>query len=173
MFELFIFGTIWFWILISLIGVIIIYATEESDPGHWHWAVLLVGTALLYFGGAKQEVLSVISYMKDNPTTVLLRCLAYIGIGVTWSIAKWYFYVLDLRDKYMTRSPEYRRDLYKSSTDMQCNKTRIINWMMYWPISAIWTLINQPFRRLFLYLYGRFEKVFVSITDHIGKDFLN
>jgi len=50
------------------------------------------------------------------------------------------------------------------------NKGRIIFWMSYWPASALWTLINDPFTRLFKFIYNRIGSVFELISNSMFKD---
>lgn len=45
------------------------------------------------------------------------------------------------------------------------NKSSIIAWISYWPLSLLATLLNNPFRRLFEYTYSLVS----GLYDEIGK----
>ena len=42
--------------------------------------------------------------------------------------------------------------------------------MTYWPISASWTIINDPIRRMYNSIFKRLDKVYVKISDKVFKD---
>ena len=44
-------------------------------------------------------------------------------------------------------------------------KGQIITWMTYWPWSALWTLINDPIRRFFRWVYEQLSGVLQAISD--------
>jgi hypothetical protein len=54
------------------------------------------------------------------------------------------------------------------------NKSSIIAWISYWPLSLIGTLFNNPFRRLFEYTYelvsGLYDKIAKSQKDNALKN---
>lgn len=50
------------------------------------------------------------------------------------------------------------------------NKGRIISWMTYWPWSGLWTLINDPIRRTFRFLYSRISSTLQRMSDRIFAD---
>lgn len=52
------------------------------------------------------------------------------------------------------------------------DKTRIIMWMSYWPVSALWTLINDPLHRLYNFIYNRLESVYTAIAAHVMRKFV-
>lgn len=45
------------------------------------------------------------------------------------------------------------------------NKSAIVAWISYWPLSLLATLLNNPFRRLFEYTYS----LVANAYDEIGK----
>lgn len=50
------------------------------------------------------------------------------------------------------------------------NKGRILSWMTYWPLSGLWTLINDPIRRIFRWLYRRISTILIHMADKIFAD---
>ncbi len=49
-------------------------------------------------------------------------------------------------------------------------KGRITAWMTYWPWSALWTLINDPVRRFFCWVYEQLSGVLQAISDRAFQD---
>jgi hypothetical protein len=45
------------------------------------------------------------------------------------------------------------------------HKARIMRWMGHWPWSMLWTLINDPFRRICKMLYKRMTVILVDIAQ--------
>lgn len=44
------------------------------------------------------------------------------------------------------------------------NKNKILVWMMYWPLSVLWTLINDPVRKAFMFVFEHVKGVYQLIT---------
>ena len=42
---------------------------------------------------------------------------------------------------------------------------RIIGWMEFWPISLVWTLINDPIRAFFEAIFEKTKGLFQNIAD--------
>lgn len=49
-------------------------------------------------------------------------------------------------------------------------KGRIISWIIYWPASMFWTLLNDPIRKLGRQLYYMIAGVLKRISDSVWKD---
>ncbi len=50
------------------------------------------------------------------------------------------------------------------------HKSSIVAWISYWPLSLLATLLNNPFRRLFEYVYSLVSKAYDKITaSHLKK----
>jgi hypothetical protein len=43
-------------------------------------------------------------------------------------------------------------------------------WMGHWPISALWTLINDPVRKALKAIYARIAGTLQRISDHLFSD---
>jgi hypothetical protein len=51
------------------------------------------------------------------------------------------------------------------------NKARIVSWMSLWPCSFVGTLLNDPVRRLFNYLFNAFKSLYQKMSDKVfSKD---
>lgn len=50
------------------------------------------------------------------------------------------------------------------------NKGLITSWIMYWPLSLLGTLLNNPFRRFFNYVYDSVSGLYDKITQKHKND---
>ena len=115
------------------------------------------------------------SYIINDPFRALVVAALYVLVGVGYVWIKWFSYVNTAARKiaeYMasgsTNDIDYacRRAGYKSvPLKVSDYKGKIIGWMAYWPISAAWTVLNDPVRRLFEAVYNGIAKSLQSISD--------
>lgn len=47
------------------------------------------------------------------------------------------------------------------------NKGRIISWMTYWPWSMLWTLLNDPIRRIMKHIYYAIRGLLIKIAANV------
>src|SRR5258708_40191443 len=99
-------GTIWFWLFLLAGSGLIVYFLESalerhSDTGGGIWATIcIVGLFVgYYYFGSSEQILSLLSYVKTHPVTVIASAIGYLLLGVTWSIFKWTFFVLKKMNK--------------------------------------------------------------------------
>lgn len=164
--QLFLFGTLWFWLL-SVIAVILIVATTEvEDSNSWGYVILIGTLCLMYFFGNKQSFNETFSYIAQNPGVIILTTLAYLALGVVWSLVKWYAWLKARVAKAKANNSMY----YASQYQVSENKERIVNWMMYWPFSAFWTLIDEPVKKTFKALFSALEKTYQRMADRATKE---
>jgi hypothetical protein len=50
------------------------------------------------------------------------------------------------------------------------SKARITAWMAFWPCSVLSTLLNDPIRRLFKFLFNIFKGLFQKLSDFVFKN---
>lgn len=168
--TLFLFGSVLFWVIISLTLLVILITTEIEESNSWGGFILILTFCALYFGGNSNEINSLLKSISQNPETLFLCFFGYILIGVIWSFVKWYFYLISLKENLTTQKWENVYISQKDKFNAKYNKERIVNWMLYWPISALWTLVNQPLRKLFNRIYVGVEKQFQKISDKVTND---
>lgn len=53
------------------------------------------------------------------------------------------------------------------------NKSAIIAWISYWPLSLLATLLNNPFRRLFEYVYSLVANAYDKISERHFKSLID
>lgn len=171
------FGTLWFWVLFVLTSGIIIWLLEDalttsSDEGGGRGATIavLIFGVLYYFFGSSQDVINILVFIRDNPITILQYFVGYVLVGVAWAFFKWYFYVNTLRDRAKKRKDDNEYINTIEVPKASYNKYRIMSWMYYWPFSAFWTLINEPLKKSFEYVYGKIAGSFDAISNKMFAD---
>jgi len=184
--EIFMFGNTWFWAL-SVVELIVLFACIEHDAGGFSYFSVAIFLALIHFFGDA----SVFSYIANNPYTCLTWGGIYIIVGFFWAIANLGFSTAKLRRKIEGIRKEYKEfknitvewDAYmrgklthreRASLEFSTYSSRIISWMVYWPISFIWTMLNDSLRRFTKFIYdtilvGVFRKVHSKILGNIHK----
>ncbi len=65
---------------------------------------------------------------------------------------------------------KYRGALLSRKPRASENKTRIVAWMAFWPCSLIGTLLNDPVRRLFSFLFNQFKALYQKMVDYVFKN---
>jgi hypothetical protein len=138
---------------------------EEASSGSYLLAAAFIGVT--YFLGNKEWYNGIFSYVVENPGTVILYVLGYIILGAIWSIVRWFIYLKGLA---LNVDENGNCKHYKSDFDVFYNKGRIMNWMFYWPISVIWTVIDEPIKKSFKWIYSKLEGSYKKISDNITKD---
>ncbi len=51
------------------------------------------------------------------------------------------------------------------------NKERIVTWILWWPTSAFWTILNDPLVRLANWMYARFQGMYTRIANRAFAKF--
>lgn len=187
-------GGLLFWILIIIVGLVLFVVVANERPG---WATIsVVATLLLLAWLGDFNLWTVITH---NPLWAVALFFAYVALGVGWSFWKWWFFVTDKRDKFLELKAEYERvtkdgrsktetitsDEYNRlyySLDHLCremelskkprakdNKARILTWTIWWPWSFIWTLVDDPLKKFFKYIYKKLQATYQKIADSIYK----
>jgi len=64
----------------------------------------------------------------------------------------------------------FRGNLLTEKPKASNNKSRIISWMSLWPCSVIGTVLNDPIRRLFNFLFNNFKALYQKMSDHIFRN---
>ena len=179
------FGTIWGWIIL-VVAFIVITALVENDKGFWAFLGTLLSVILLCGGHFD----SALHFIAANPGKVVLMILSYFVLGTVWSILKWFLYVNRQLEKYNERKAhwlhnenltaittseqalDFKRHLGtfgELSPQVREHKSDILLWMTYWPFSCLWTLINDPIRKIFRTIYVHITTSLQAISDRMFK----
>jgi len=189
MFPALILGSLAFYVFIAafVLAEIIFVACEKAYAS---FITLLVAVGLFVWLGDPA-----IKQWFTDPWHVASLLGGYAAVGVLWGVMKWTLFVWARLDKLKAvrqrwiadegRLPttEKEKMAYKLAVkdvfgyeapkpDPAKHKGRIIYWMSYWPFSAIWTLINDPIRRFYDFLYRRITNTLNGISDRMfaGQD---
>src|SRR5262245_7370928 len=85
----------WGFLILSAILLMDLIALSDDSNG-WGTAIVIVGVYFLFMGAANTNLLTAV---WNNPGTALNFFLVYFGIGGAWSVAKWYLFLLNVRDR--------------------------------------------------------------------------
>jgi len=183
--NLIIFGSIWFWIL-TVVSVGIIWnsleralnSTEDDGGGIFATIILIAFGVLYYFFGSKEHVESIFQFIIHNSGTIIGIIGGYLVAGVIWSIVKWFFFLHDAKDKFLKNVSQYPNtykmsEITKHIPTASDNKFRILTWMYLWVFSATWTLIDQPIKRTFRFIYNKLESTYDKMAVKIFGDLTN
>jgi hypothetical protein len=62
---------------------------------------------------------------------------------------------------------EFRGNLLTAKPRAAKNKSRIVSWMYLWPFSVIGTLLNDPVKRLFKFLFNSLKELYQKMADRV------
>ncbi len=147
---------------------------------------------------------SLLEFVKDHGLWTLVYVAAYVVVGVAWSFAKWFSYLMSFRDAFREQKEAFCK---KNSLDPQSpvpeeklpafdtylsqnvgwsaahrgqllsrerprasrNKGRITAWASFWPFSVVGTVLNDPIRRLFNFLFNQFKALYQKMADWVFR----
>lgn len=161
------FGSVWFWLVVAVAIILLMVATEKGS-GTGATVTFVVAIALLFFFGNKVPISEFFSYAMGHSWLTLSVIVAYFILGTCWAILKWYFFLIDERDRKQEENPNF---VYVPKVSEY--KGKILLWMFYWPCSAIWTVLDHPIKRVFLFIYGRIKNRMQGMADKIFAPLVN
>lgn len=179
-------------LIVMIITSIIIFGciAYDSPTGASLAFVMFLFTSELIFK------IPIWSTIITQPITVLGFFTLYICIGVGWSFPKWWFFVRKLRDEYVKElqsflnsrgfseltMPEELKQVWFSKEGRKWKekippsagdyKTKILSWMLYWPFSMTWTIIDEPFRKAFSRIFEGVRESYQKISNRIFSDLI-
>ena len=172
--EFLAFGTLWFWALVGLFAFIlfvrIAYDDLDSDDSFMSWYFIPFFGLLYFFGG--ETLGNSWEWIKINYSMIINYTIIYYVTGLVWSFVKWYFYLLKIRDTHKRDLANgfHNRTISEREISASYNKGKLLSWIGYWPISAVWTLINDPFMRLARWVQERFNGIYTLMSKQMFKD---
>lgn len=187
-FEFFIFWGVWWWILLATVIIVDVWFLEYDNGTGATFSLVAFAAAMFFFGDWNP-----FPWMGANPLWTIGAVLGYFVAGGIWSIIKWYFHCLNIRDQYnevkdaffeensitgdkissQLKSAWKERLRYAGFKDESIApvarkyKSTILMWMTHWPFSALWTLLNDPIRRIFMSIYARLTGTLQKISDRL------
>jgi len=182
-------GTLWFWLFLATFLILEFLWIEAWENGIGATITLSVFLAIHWFWGDP----SIFQWIGDNPETIAFGMLGYFVTGCVWGFVKWFLHLKEKAREYQEKRLEFlagkgvkkadlstpvpenlredwrRYSQYKVARPKAAqNKSRIITWMAYWPWSAMWTMIRDPFVHAYNFCAERLEKMSAKVFNNIG-----
>jgi hypothetical protein len=181
-------GGLGFWSLIAIETILLLCWIEWEYSGLATLSVL-VTAAIMQFACH----VDMIGYVQANPQIVLYGLLGYFLTGTVWSIMKWWFFVKgerrrynefkaeflydngikdgilpdNLKPQFLHDLPTYGSDKIEIRPQVGNHKARIYLWIAYWPWSMLWTIVNDPIRRICREIYEQIKSNLQKISDSV------
>lgn len=168
MLEFLLFGSmVWFWILFGIWALVLFISVENDSPAYATLATIIF-FVLFGFWGVLPGGGSLLSLLAANPVLIIGLAVGFFALGTVWAVIKWWFYVRNLAEKRRDQIARYGKESGYNTIRkplVRDNKSRIMTWMCFWPFSFIWTMINDPVRRIFTAIYMRIKDRLQKISD--------
>lgn len=173
-------GTIGFYLLIVAAAILMSELLDAQRPGSATFVAVLTIAMLAVLGNFNP-----FPWIAANPMMTAIYTAAFFAIGTVWGVFKWFFYLRSSRRKMeeiIADHPFYTKEqlkeaFYDHGLPIQFpplvsdHKTRILGWMILWPASMLWTLLNDPVRYVFEEIYARIGGTMQAISNAAFKDF--
>lgn len=171
---------IFFWVLLSIVGIICIITTEKEEP--FFTFVFVMGTLV---GMALFTNVNPFTWIFHNLDRLLIYFAAYVLAGILYGCIKWVTYCYDEAKAFRVREPgakqswlswhsdtkqsypEYLQSTYGVPPSPIKNYWRIITWMAYWPFSGLWTLIRFPAEYIWDFAYEMMASAYAAVSRGI------
>jgi hypothetical protein len=165
--------TLAFWpsaLVLAFIGVLA-WSTHKEDTVAALAATVIFGVGIWTLTGA-----NFLSWVYNNPLTLLWQAVAYVAIGVLWSNFKWRKHMKsdevqrELRDGYARMKPgatleDFRRSVwFPREAEPSANKGAIVSWLSLWPFSVIGFVAGDVILRMFERIYDTLSGLYEGIT---------
>lgn len=184
----FIFGTFQFWVLCVtfLFALSLIVEHERSVIAFFSLTIFL--GAFHLFGD-----LNLYSLITEHPGAFLGRMGIYIGVGVCWSIIKYFFRLRKFRSNYLDAKNEWLEDrqgrteedwfqavsdravFIKELPTFSKSKRDIVFCAAYWPASIVGTLLCDfitDFYHMIVDMFGGvFKRIYMAVLGDILVDY--
>jgi hypothetical protein len=188
-FEVLAIGTFWFWVLIAAEMLTLVLLVENEQSAWATISVICTLIALQIFGGVP-----VWQFILHNPLVIVLFLAIYCLLGTGWCVAKWWLYVKDQLYRYNDAKRDYLEN-HRITGDqipqdkwndfmahmgsytkygtivlrpkVREHKSMVYLWMAYWPWSFVFTILNDPVRKIYRHIYQSIHTYLQRISDHV------
>jgi hypothetical protein len=125
--------------------------------------------------------LGIITYIVTHPWQSAAYAAGYFVVGAAWSVAKWWFAetsrVRHVRSLYVERYSDQTLKGFQTWAEFikplksrpSQHKADITAWITFWPVSLVWTMVDDPVRRLCRRIYDELQGVYQRITDRVWQ----
>jgi hypothetical protein len=143
------------WLELSFLAIamlIILIAVASEHAKLATWVVAFIVTISFFSKGFVWQLFWGISWNTG------LVAVIYLGIGLIWSFAHWYWYVKSLVEE------GYKKG---NRINPRENVGHIVSWIFYWPFDLVYTFLNEPLRRFGLFCVRSLSGVYDGISNMI------
>lgn len=173
------------WAVIGIALTVIIIGVDRERYRVSTGALIISSIVLLYLTG--HSISQAYHFVIENPTSIFYGLLIYAVAGIVWGLVKWFFFLLKVRDMLVAwrekhkvtdqmthqQTMEFLRwnslDVGSIPPSAVQNKARITQWMIWWPFSMAWTVVNEPVTRFFTFVYRRLSNLLQSVSDRLFR----
>jgi len=186
-------GALWFWEVLIITVLLFVAIAKDSLGGGLF--ITLAGLAALQFTSV-----DVLGWMKANQTSVIVMAAVYFPIGICWAFLKWYLKLKNAKESLLERKAEFfdkdskAHGLSSATSEAdkakiaalvaknwslevklvkpiaKRNKSAIMSWIGYWPISMVWTLLDDFLTAIVKSIYNHISGVFNKMSDKMFQD---
>lgn len=108
----FLVGSFWFFILLGAISIALIFLLEYDKWGKSLFVLAITLVLLALYGD-----FNLLALILHEPIKTGLLVLAYGAVGALWSVVKWYFFLMNRKDKYKVLRTQFLESLDLASGD--------------------------------------------------------
>lgn len=185
-------GGMAFW-LMSFVASCILIAFINYDKG-WFAGIWSIVTVVCLSWVTSFDL---IGWVIGNPWTLASYVAFYFVAGAVWAVIKWWFYLnkrkgeaqalkqifltrqklpdntipVEMKDKfreYVADSYEYHDRDYPPQASR--HKSDWMFWASYWPFSFVWTMLDEPIKKAWLFIYNKLGNMMQRMSDTMFKD---
>lgn len=192
--ELFVVGTFWFWALVVAVTILLFIFIENENGVGATVSLVIFGCCLQFFGNV-----DFLGYFWNHPWHIAIIVGVYFLFGGIWGSVKWWIFCRDRLEEYEETKKEFLRSKGLENTKkvppehraewkrrleqntsyrgrtladpprVRDNKGRILRTMTFWPISLIWSMINDFVKRVFKEIYRKIAGYLQRIADNMFR----
>lgn len=186
------FGGFLFYALLAVFAVVVL-ACVEYDKGWGSFWTLVAFVVIL----SQLSDVAVMGYLMANPWSVAEWVAYYFVAGTVWGVVKWWFYcrklldvVRDIKIAFLNKHsiegtdiPDAKRDNfiemvkgsraypdYHFPPQAMDHKSDWLMWATYWPFSCFWTMLNQPIKHIWQFIYSHLGEFMQKISNAVFKE---
>lgn len=171
-------GGLFFWLFTAAVVIAVTTSVHNEKPG-WGFIFILAFLGALQFSSDFKPF----TWVMANPGLFGLGVLGYVSVAVAWTFLKWYMFSVAAKEMYSDFRKDwianlkrpfdvvigeaplskafgsfyaYRKRFGESVPPSPSeNASRIMLWMIFWPVDMVWSIINDPVVRVFRWIYRR------------------
>jgi hypothetical protein len=108
-------------------------------------------------------------YILEHPSRIIIYLISYFFIGLAWSFYKWYLLVNREKQKALQAKRDENKSYYSRPKPGYYAST-LTMWIAYWPFSAFWYIISDPFINIAKAIRNKFTNTYDKISMVLWED---